>query len=268
MIKNISKIILFLIIAILLNACGTQEPTVDPNTILTQVILSVEAGSSQTALAAPPTNTPAPPSPTAEPTETPTQLIIPTSSISETPTNFPDTNSSPIPTSSGSTQIATATQAALATATSAISVPPTATITTGSTGNANCYKAIFLSEVDPYDNQALPRDIKKNKMWQVTNTGTCAWTDQFSLVLVASIKDGSYTQDTLGVSPVIVGPFVEIILGKTLSISPGESVWITIDFTTPSDPGIYELHFKLQAPDGTVFGIGGDGALWVIFQIK
>ena len=88
------------------------------------------------------------------------------------------------------------------------------------------------------------------------------------MVLVAAIKDGQYIQDTMGVTPVMVAAFIEFILGTKTSVPPLDAVWVTINFTTPNDRGTYELHFKLQAPDGTIFGIDGDGAFWVIFVVN
>lgn len=262
--KNILTISILLLIALLLSACGEEEPTEDvAAAIFTLAAQTADAELTLAALNAPPTNTPLPPSPTPQiVTETPTQLVIPTSSLSQTP----DTLLSPSPTESGAIQTATSTQAALATATTALSLPPTATIPTSNT--SDCYKARFVAETDPYDYHSLVPNLNKNKLWRIQNTGTCAWTDQFSVVLVAAIKDGQYVQDTMGVTPVMVAPFMEFINGTATTIDPLESVWISISFTTPSERGTYELHFRFQAPDGTIFGIDGDGAFWVIFVVK
>ena len=76
------------------------------------------------------------------------------------------------------------------------------------------------------------------RTWHVRNSGTCAWTTEYSLVLVEG--------DSFGMAPVpLAAP-----------VAPGEESDLQILLTVPSSPGLYSGGWALQSPEGDLLGAG------------
>ena len=70
-------------------------------------------------------------------------------------------------------------------------------------------------------------------------SGSCKWTRLYKLVF--------YSQNPLGAT------YEQFLPGEVL---PGYAVALSVAFTAPLQPGTYRSNWMLQAPDGTLFGLG------------
>ena len=86
------------------------------------------------------------------------------------------------------------------------------------------------------------------KTWRVRNEGSCDWTGDYSLIWFSGAPFGINNIQRFG-----------------KEINPGNTIDITIEMIAPQSPGLYQSNWKLQSPDGELFGIGPDGTapLWV-----
>lgn len=127
----------------------------------------------------------------------------------------------------------TQTQAAAATATPAL---PAATSQASLTG---CNKAGLVSDITYPNGTAVAITQVFTKTWRIINQGTCTWSSNYQIVPTQGGQSQTYN---LGVS-----------------VPSNHYVDISLTFTAPSSAGAYGGSFKLQSPDGQVFGIGADG---------
>jgi|GEM_PF-636453 len=154
----------------------------------------------------------------------------PTLTIEKTPTtNFENPTVTPLL----PTQISTATTPPTVNA-NAPSLPSTADI------------ARFVSENYP-DGTTVEKGVTFTKTWELQNKGSTTWTTDYSLILTDSLHP-------LGAN--LKEPY-QIKLPK--SISPSESVEISVNFTTPNVDGVYEVHYRLQNASGQI--VSGDGSV-------
>jgi hypothetical protein len=124
--------------------------------------------------------------------------------------------------------------------------PPTAPPTRS--GNAvACYDAEYVADVTIPDGTIVSPGTTFWKTWSVKNTGSCTWNSSYKFVFI----DG----DVLG------GAYVYNFPGFA---APDDIVEIPIQLYAPTTTGSYKGYWKIQAPDGTIFGVGPeDQSLWV-----
>jgi len=212
--------------AFVLTACNVgaaPSPTLDVNAINTAIVGTTIAQFSdqftQTALAAPPTDIPAP-------TDTPMPLPtfeLPTADASALPTF---SLQSPTPDGqSGSTQL-----------------PPTAApaATSGALGD-ECNNNVFEGDITIPDGSVLDPGYDFQKIWKIRNTGNCLWDEGYSLVYI-----GGSNPD--------LDPYTFDFKKSSDFVSPGEAVNIGINLTTPCKPGKYEGHWRMRNDHGYYFG--------------
>lgn len=96
--------------------------------------------------------------------------------------------------------------------------------------------AAFVADVTIPVGTAFPPQAPMEKVWQVRNSGTCAWGGGYELVLTKGSALGSP-----GVVPVL--PTVA-----------GERVDLAVTFQAPAEPGRYESVWQLRSPSGDLFG--------------
>jgi hypothetical protein len=104
----------------------------------------------------------------------------------------------------------------------------------------------------------IPDDTQMNtgesftKTWRLVNTGSCAWSSEYSLVWFSGDLFGAVRSEPLS--------------GTT---APGQTVDINIDMVAPDQPGTNQSNWKLSSPQGQLFGIGpnGDAPIWVRINI-
>lgn len=122
-------------------------------------------------------------------------------------------------------------------------IPPTPTLMPTSTPvqDPNCYYELEAEDIAIIDGEVLKINEPFTKIWKVTNTGTCFWTEDFNLVFI-----GGHPMD--GKSPVPLG---ETVYKK-------KSIEISLDLVAPSDAGEYVSYWQLQDDGGYPVGL-----LWV-----
>ncbi len=96
--------------------------------------------------------------------------------------------------------------------------------------------ATFLADVTIPPGTAFAPGARLEKVWQVSNSGTCAWGTGYELVLVEG--------EQLGAPGAVPAP----------PCAAGASVDLAVTFWAPVQAGRYVSVWQLQAPDGTFFG--------------
>lgn len=122
--------------------------------------------------------------------------------------------------------------------TSATQAPPTLP-PPPSNDTASCLKANYVADVTIPDGTIVSPGASFWKTWRVLNSGTCAWDSTYKFVFF----DG----DIMG------GGYVYAFPGAA---APGETVDIPVQLFAPSAEGTYTGYWKIQSPNGTVFGVG------------
>jgi len=117
----------------------------------------------------------------------------------------------------------------------ALTMPQSSTVSAG----GYCDWVSFVADVTIPDGLPVAPGQILEKTWRLQNIGTCWWTPQYKLVFVDGAQMG-------GVS--------EVNLPK--DVPPGESIDLKIGLTAPSVPGRYIGYWKLQNPNGGLFGMG------------
>lgn len=97
-------------------------------------------------------------------------------------------------------------------------------------------EAAFVADVTISPGTAFPPEAQMDKVWQVRNSGTCAWGLGYHLVLIEGEALGAL--DTIPVPPTAAGATADL----------------AVTFSAPSQAGTYSNMWRLQTPDGTPFG--------------
>ncbi len=105
-----------------------------------------------------------------------------------------------------------------------------------------CSRASFIDDVSIPDGTDLEPGETFTKTWRLRNSGSCTWNTNYELLF----KDG----DAMG------GPASKDLSG---SVSPGETVDISVDLTAPNNEGSYKGFWWLRSDAGIVFGVGSSG---------
>jgi len=107
--------------------------------------------------------------------------------------------------------------------------------------------AEFIADITIPDETVMESDSDFVKTWRIKNTGTCAWSRDYSMVFT----------DGTRMMPVDRVPLPS-------NVAPGQSVDLSLYITSPIYPGSYESDWKIQSPTGGRFGVGKkDSPLWV-----
>lgn len=218
--------------AIVLAACSggaAPEPTVDVNAINTAAVATamgqLSAQFTQTALAAP-TNTTLP---------TNTALPLPSFALPTAGAGSPaPTTSGALPTVSFNTTPTTPLPGFTALAS------PVAPAATTSLGDA-CNNSAFEADVTIPDFSEMEPGRNFVKTWRIRNTGTCTWDEGYELVYIG------------GSNPDLDPYDVEFDSSDDF-VTGGESVDLSVELTTPCDPGDYEGHWRMRTDQGAYFG--------------
>lgn len=113
----------------------------------------------------------------------------------------------------------------------------------------DCLAMSLTDENYPDDTIVNPGETF-TKSWLLTNTGSCTWTEEYSLVF----NRGDDME----------APNRTALAGWVL---PGESVWLSLEMIAPFQPGSHIGFWNLEAADGTNFGPSGSEAFWVQIAI-
>jgi hypothetical protein len=116
--------------------------------------------------------------------------------------------------------------------------PPTAP-PPGSSNIVACNRAEYVADLTIPDGTIVAPGASFMKRWSVKNTGSCTWNSSYKFVFV----DG----DVLG------GAYVYNFPGTA---APQDTVEIPVQLYAPSETGSFTGYWKIQAPDGMIFGVG------------
>jgi len=104
----------------------------------------------------------------------------------------------------------------------------------------------------PDDTKMIPGETF-TKVWRLQNTGTCAWTKDYSIAFFSGEE---------------MNTPASVPLQK--EVPPGQTIDISVDMVAPKEPGTYYGYWKLRNASKTWFGIGPNGsdAFWVKIVVK
>jgi hypothetical protein len=110
----------------------------------------------------------------------------------------------------------------------------------------------------PYLDQTIPDGTilfpgqNFTKTWRLSNSGSCAWDGDFAVIWFSGSDLGVVHHQSLNDS-----------------ISPGQSIDISVDMQAPLIPGLYQSNWKLMAPGGQLYGIGpqGESPFWAMIEV-
>ncbi len=96
--------------------------------------------------------------------------------------------------------------------------------------------ATFVTDVTLAPGSVFPPGARMDKVWQVRNSGTCAWGVGYGLALVEG--------DALGAPNVVPVPPTTV----------GQNADLTVTFWSPSEAGSFRSTWRLQSPNELFFG--------------
>jgi hypothetical protein len=132
-----------------------------------------------------------------------------------------------------------------------MTIVPTVRSNTSSQGCTDAAK--FVTDISVPDNSVIAPNAPFNKIWRLKNTGTCTWDHSY---LVHYISGATMTQ-----SP---GYYI-VEQGQT--VSPGQTVDISVGMTSPVESGIYQSNWGLKKENGAFIPVQG-GANGNSFYVK
>jgi hypothetical protein len=108
--------------------------------------------------------------------------------------------------------------------------------------------ATFVEDVTIPDGTYIAPEKVFEKIWRLKNTGTCTWTQDYSLVFEGG--------DHLGAQDDVPLP---------REVQPGSTVDLGVAMQAPETKGSYKGYWMLRSPKETLFGIGKDAdrPFWV-----
>jgi hypothetical protein len=115
-----------------------------------------------------------------------------------------------------------------------------------------CDRAAFVSDVTIPDGTLLEPNDDFTKTWRLRNTGSCSWSGSYQLIF----KDG----DAMGGAA-----SQQLTVG---TVSPGQTVDISIDLTSPNSEGEYRGDWLIRSDAGIVFGVGTAGNVAFYVEIE
>lgn len=115
-----------------------------------------------------------------------------------------------------------------------------------------CERAEFVSDVTVPDGSEFSPGQTFIKTWRLKNTGSCTWTTGYRVVFESG--------NALGAPPSFNLP---------VNVPPDGLVDISVNMKAPDQPREYESYWKLQNPQGVIFGLGsnGDKSFWVKIKV-
>jgi hypothetical protein len=113
--------------------------------------------------------------------------------------------------------------------------------------SAPCNSAQLIADVSIPAGWQIGPSKAFTKIWRLKNTGSCAWTADYSLVF----DDGDQMN---------AKPSYPIAAG---AVPPGGTVDLSVEMVSPAGTGSFQGIFRLRTADGSIFGPGKDGTLRV-----
>ncbi len=123
----------------------------------------------------------------------------------------------------------------------AVSLVPAAAVQMPVLAATVCDWAQFVADVTVPDGANYAPNAAFTKTWRLKNIGTCTWTTSYSLMFDSGTKMGGPTSVNL-----------------PKSVTPGQTVDISINLTAPASAGRYIGYWKFKNASGASFGIGSN----------
>jgi len=102
--------------------------------------------------------------------------------------------------------------------------------------NYGCYDSVYVKDMTIPDGTVLTPGETFVKTWKLQNTGSCSWTNNFSVVFVnGDDMDGSDTE-----------------IDQTVNVT--KKAEISVELTAPDDEGTYTGYWRLADEYGNLFG--------------
>jgi hypothetical protein len=123
----------------------------------------------------------------------------------------------------------------------------------GDQGSTCTDAAIFIKDVTVPDRMRIAPGESFEKVWRLKNTGTCSWTEDYSIVFSAG--------NTLNASTVSLFSYV---------VPPGTTTDLEIGMQAPKSQGSYKGYWMLRNASNQLFGIGekADKPFWVEIVVE
>ncbi len=117
---------------------------------------------------------------------------------------------------------------------------------------APCDAVQFIADVSIPDGALLSGGASFTKIWRVKNSGTCAWTTDYSLAFVSG--------DQMGAPATLALPS---------AVAPGQTADLSAGMVAPGASGHYRGNWKLKNATGGLFGVGSSGSdpFWVDINV-
>lgn len=110
-----------------------------------------------------------------------------------------------------------------------------------------CNQALFVTDVTIPDGTEIPAGTTFTKTWRIQNNGSCTWTSGYLAVFDSGDRMNA--------------PDAVAVTGGTVPY--GGTADISMTLKAPDTAGTYKAFFRLRAPEGTLFGVGGGVAFYV-----
>lgn len=110
--------------------------------------------------------------------------------------------------------------------------------------------ASFVADVTVPDYAKFAAGEAIHKVWRVRNTGTCAWSGQYTLIFRQGERMDAPDSQPMPVTPA------------------GETADIAVDMTAPAADGNYRADFEIITPEGQAIVIEQSTLLWLIITVE
>ena len=127
--------------------------------------------------------------------------------------------------------------AATNTLASVSTLAPAATLPPAASATPVCDQAQFVKDVNIPDGSQLAPGASFTKTWRLRNAGVCTWSG-YTLVFDSGDLMGG-TAETIG------------------SVSPGQEVDVSVNFTAPSTAGSYRSYWRIRNSSGVLIPVLG-----------
>ncbi len=114
---------------------------------------------------------------------------------------------------------------------------PTATVRPAASATPVCDQAQFVKDVNIPDGSQLAPGAAFTKTWRLSNAGVCTWSG-YSLIFDSGELMGG-TAQTIG------------------TVSPGQDVDVSVNFTAPTTPGSYRSYWRIRNSSGVLLPVLG-----------
>jgi len=121
---------------------------------------------------------------------------------------------------------------------------------------ASCIDSLkFVEDITIPDKTVVKAGKPFTKTWKIQNTGTCTWTEAYSVVFSDGDKMSALDRTGLPVGT---------------SVKPNDTIEVSVYMIAPEQSGSYAGYWLFESPSGIRFGAGSnrDKPIWVKVEVK